>query len=157
VVQAVNFNDPSQTVIAGSAEAVAQATQALKDAGAKRALPLPVSAPFHSSLMQPAAEALAEALAQLPVAPPRIPVVNNVDVAQVSEPAAIRDALVRQAAQPVRWVACVQAMAAQGVQVLAECGPGKVLTGFGKRIAPELVSLSLAQPAGMDELRESMQ
>jgi [acyl-carrier-protein] S-malonyltransferase len=157
VVQAVNFNDPSQTVIAGSAEAVAQATQALKDAGAKRALPLPVSAPFHSSLMQPAAEALAEALAQLPVAPPRIPVVNNVDVAQVTEPAAIRDALVRQAAQPVRWVACVQAMAAQGVQVLAECGPGKVLTGFGKRIAPELVSLSLAQPAGMDELRENMQ
>jgi [acyl-carrier-protein] S-malonyltransferase len=157
VVQAVNFNDPSQTVIAGSAEAVAQATQALKDAGAKRALPLPVSAPFHSSLMQPAAEALAEALAQLPVAPPRIPVVNNVDVAQVSEPAAIRDALVRQAAQPVRWVACVQAMAAQGVQVLAECGPGKALTGFGKRIAPELVSLSLAQPAGMDELRENMQ
>jgi [acyl-carrier-protein] S-malonyltransferase len=157
VVQAVNFNDPSQTVIAGSAEAVAQATQALKDAGAKRALPLPVSAPFHSSLMQPAAEALAEALAQLPVAPPRIPVVNNVDVAQVTEPAAIRDALVRQAAQPVRWVACVQAMAAQGVQVLAECGPGKVLTGFGKRIAPELVSLSLAQPTGMDELRENMQ
>ena len=157
VVQAVNFNDPSQTVIAGSADAVAQAIEALKAAGAKRALPLPVSAPFHSSLMQPAAEQLAHALEQVAVAPPRIPVINNVDVAQVTEPAAIRQALVRQAAQPVRWVECVQAMAAQGVSLMAECGPGKVLTGFGKRIAPQAVSVSLAQPADFDELRESLQ
>jgi [acyl-carrier-protein] S-malonyltransferase len=157
VVQAVNFNDPSQTVIAGSADAVAQAIEALKAAGAKRALPLPVSAPFHSSLMQPAAEQLAQALEQVAVAPPRIPVINNVDVAQVTEPAAIRQALVRQAAQPVRWVECVQAMVAQGVSLMAECGPGKVLTGFGKRIAPQAVTVSLAQPAGFDELRESLQ
>ncbi|HZF84948.1 MAG TPA: ACP S-malonyltransferase, partial [Burkholderiaceae bacterium] len=125
VVEAVNFNDPVQTVIAGSKAAVEKACELLKASGAKRALPLPVSAPFHSSLMKPAAEALKGRLADVELRAPAIPVLNNIDVAVESDPARIRDALVRQAAGPVRWVESVQALQARGVQAIVECGPGK--------------------------------
>jgi [acyl-carrier-protein] S-malonyltransferase len=127
VVEAVNFNDPAQTVIAGSKAAVEKACEALKAAGAKRALPLPVSAPFHSSLMKPAAEKLRAALAATPLAAPQIPVLNNIDVAVQQDADAIRDALYRQAFGPVRWVECVQALKARGITHIVECGPGKVL------------------------------
>ena len=153
VVEAVNFNDPAQTVIAGSKAAVDKACEVLKGLGAKRALPLPVSAPFHSSLMKPAAERLKAALDQIELAAPRIPVVNNVDVAVESEPARIRDALVRQAAAPVRWVECVQALQARGVTHIIECGPGKVLTGMAKRIAPDLSAAALYDPATLAEVK----
>ena len=153
VVEAVNFNDPVQTVIAGSKAAVDKACEVLKGLGAKRALPLPVSAPFHSSLMKPAAERLKTALADIELAAPRIPVLNNVDVAIESEPARICDALVRQAAGPVRWVECVQALQARGVTRIIECGPGKVLTGMAKRIAPELNAAALYDPATLAEVR----
>jgi [acyl-carrier-protein] S-malonyltransferase len=140
IVEAVNFNDPMQTVIAGSKAAVDKACELLKANGAKRALLLPVSAPFHSSLMKPAAEALREKLASVEFAAPRIPVLNNIDVAVETDPERIRDALVRQAAGPVRWVESVQALKARGVATIVECGPGKVLSGMVKRIAPELVT-----------------
>ncbi|MFC0591642.1 ACP S-malonyltransferase [Ottowia pentelensis] len=153
VVEAVNFNDPMQTVIAGSKAAVDKACEVLKGLGAKRALPLPVSAPFHSSLMKPAAERLKTALADIELAAPRIPVLNNVDVAVESEPARIRDALVRQAAGPVRWVECVQALQARGATHIIECGPGKVLTGMAKRIAPELNAAALYDPATLAEVK----
>jgi [acyl-carrier-protein] S-malonyltransferase len=133
VVQAVNFNEPKQTVIAGHKAAVERAAEAVKARGAKRALMLPVSAPFHCSLMQPAADALKSPLANLQFMPPQFPVVNNVDVAQRIEPDAIRDALVRQAASPVRWVETMQVMQAAGVTHVFECGPGKVLAGLVKR------------------------
>ena len=126
VVEAVNFNDPMQTVIAGSKAAVEKACEVLKAGGAKRALPLPVSAPFHSSLMKPAAQALREKLGTVEFATPRIPVLNNIDVAVESDPARIRDALVRQAAGPVRWVESVQALKARGVHAVVECGPSKL-------------------------------
>lgn len=154
VVEAVNFNDPIQTVIAGTKAAVDKACELLKAAGAKRALPLPVSAPFHSSLMKPAAEKLRAALAQVPLAAPQIPVVNNVDVAVQQDPDAIRDALYRQAFSPVRWVECVQALKARGVNHIIECGPGKVLAGLTKRIDPELVGAALYDPATLAEVRE---
>ena len=154
VVEAVNFNDPIQTVIAGTKAAVDKACELLKAAGAKRALPLPVSAPFHSSLMKPAAEKLRAALAQVPLAAPQIPVVNNVDVAVQQDPDAIRDALYRQAFSPVRWVECVQALKARGVTHVIECGPGKVLAGLTKRIDPELVGAALYDPATLAEVRE---
>ena len=153
VVEAVNFNDPLQTVIAGSKAAVDQACLALKQAGAKRALPLPVSAPFHSSLMKPAAEKLRDQLAATELAPPQIPVLNNVDVAIETEPARIRDALYRQAFGPVRWVECVRQIKAMGVSTLIECGPGKVLTGMTKRIDPSLGAAALYDPATLDEVR----
>ena len=153
VVEAVNFNDPMQTVIAGSKAAVDKACEALKGLGAKRALPLPVSAPFHSSLMKPAAERLKAALADIDLAAPRIPVVNNVDVAVESDPARIRDALVRQAAGPVRWVECVQAIRARGITHVIECGPGKALAGMTKRIDAELVGASLYDPATLAEVK----
>ncbi|CAM5785833.1 ACP S-malonyltransferase [Ottowia pentelensis] len=153
VVEAVNFNDPMQTVIAGSKAAVDKACEVLKGLGAKRALPLPVLAPFHSSLMKPAAERLKTALADIELAAPRIPVLNNVDVAVESEPARIRDALVRQAAGPVRWVECVQALQARGATHIIECGPGKVLTGMAKRIAPELNAAALYDPATLAEVK----
>ena len=153
VVEAVNFNDPMQTVIAGSKAAVDKACEVLKGLGAKRALPLPVSAPFHSSLMKPAAERLKAALAQIELAAPRIPVLNNVDVAVESDPARIRDALVRQAAGPVRWVECVQALKARGVTHVIECGPGKVLTGMAKRIDPDLNAAALYDPATLAEVK----
>lgn len=154
VVEAVNFNDPIQTVIAGTKAAVDKACEVLKAAGAKRALLLPVSAPFHSSLMKPAAEKLRAALAGLELAAPRIPVVNNVDVAVQQDADAIRDALYRQAFGPVRWVECVQALKARGATHLVECGPGKVLAGLAKRIDPELVAASIYDPATLAETRE---
>lgn len=154
VVEAVNFNDPSQTVIAGSKLAVEKACEALKAAGAKRALPLPVSAPFHSSLMKPAAEKLRVALAQTTFAVPQIPVINNIDVAVQTDAEAIRDALYRQAFGPVRWVECVQAMKARGITHLVECGPGKVLAGLTRRIDAELVGAALYDPATLAEVKE---
>ena len=150
VVQAVNFNEPKQTVIAGHKAAVERAAEAVKAKGAKRALMLPVSAPFHCSLMQPAAEKLKLRLAEITVMTPRIPVVNNVDVTQLSDPAAIRDSLVRQAAAPVRWVETMQAMQSAGVTHVVECGPGKVLAGLAKRCADGLTGLPMADRAGVD-------
>ena len=153
-VEAVNFNDPIQTVIAGTKAAVDKACEVLKAAGAKRALPLPVSAPFHSSLMKPAAEKLRVALADVALAAPQIPVVNNVDVAVQQDADAIREALYRQAFGPVRWVECVQALKARGVTHIIECGPGKVLAGLTKRIDPELVGAALFDSATLAETRE---
>lgn len=151
VVEAVNFNAPAQVVIAGHKAAVEKACEVAKARGAKRALPLPVSAPFHSSLLKPASDQLREYLASVEVREPAIPVVNNVDVAMVSDPAAIRDALVRQAAGPVRWVECVKTIAAQGVTHVIECGPGKVLAGLTKRIDGNLVGAAIVDPASLDE------
>ncbi|WP_427999680.1 ACP S-malonyltransferase [Acidovorax sp.] len=154
VVEAVNFNDPIQTVIAGTKAAVDKACEVLKAGGAKRALLLPVSAPFHSGLMKPAADKLREALAAVVLAAPAIPVVNNVDVAVHSDADAIRDALVRQAFGAVRWVECVQALKARGVTHIVECGPGKVLAGLTKRIDPELVGAAVFDTASLAEARE---
>ena len=156
VVEAVNFNDPAQTVIAGSKAAVEKACEMLKAAGAKRALPLPVSAPFHSSLMLPAAQRLKEKLAATPIATPTIPVVNNIDVAVQTDPDAIREALYRQAFGPVRWVECVAAIKARGVHTLIECGPGKVLAGLTKRIDAELTGLPLFDPASLAEVKTAL-
>ncbi len=153
VVEAVNFNDPAQTVIAGSKAAVDKACEVLKAMGAKRALPLPVSAPFHSSLMRPAAERLKARLAATPLLAPAIPVVNNIDVRAESEPDAIRDALYRQAFGPVRWVECVRAIQALGASVLLECGPGKVLAGLTRRIDPALTGAGVFDPATLTEAR----
>ncbi len=154
VVEAVNFNDPLQTVIAGSKAAVDQACLDLKAAGAKRALPLPVSAPFHSSLMKPAAEALRQRLEALEFGVPQIPLVNNVDVAVEIDVERIRNALYRQAFAPVRWVECVQALKARGLRSVVECGPGKVLAGLVKRIDPELSGMSLLDPTSLAEVRQ---
>lgn len=153
VVEAVNFNDPMQTVIAGSKAAVEKACEALKAAGAKRALPLPVSAPFHSSLMSPAADKLREKLDSVDFATPTIPVVNNIDVALEVDADKIRDALYRQAFGPVRWVECVQAIKARGVTTLVECGPGKVLAGMVKRIDPELLGAALFDPSSLADVK----
>ena len=157
VVEAVNFNDPAQTVIAGSRAAVDKACELLKSQGAKRALLLPVSAPFHSSLMRPAAERLKEALATTPLQAPSIALINNVDVAVAETPDAIRDALFRQAFGAVRWVECVQAIHTRGLQHIAECGPGKVLAGLCKRIDPTLTALVVADPTSLAETREALQ
>lgn len=151
VVEAVNFNAPAQVVIAGHKAAVEKACEVAKAKGAKRALPLPVSAPFHSSLLKPASDQLREYLASIDVRVPSIPVINNVDVAVVNEPAKIKDALVRQAAGAVRWVESVQAMAAQGVTHVIECGPGKVLAGLTKRTDGNLVGASVFDPASLGE------
>ncbi len=153
VVEAVNFNDPAQTVIAGSKAAVDKACEVLKASGAKRALPLPVSAPFHSSLMKPAADKLRERLAATVFAAPQIPVINNIDVAVEVDADRIRDALFRQAFGPVRWVECVQAIKARGVTTLVECGPGKVLAGMTKRIDAELTGAALFDPATLAEVK----
>lgn len=153
VVEAVNFNDPMQTVIAGSKAAVEKACEVIKAAGAKRALPLPVSAPFHSSLMKPAALRLQEHLAVVDLQTSRIPVVNNIDVAICSQPDDIRSALVRQAAGPVRWVECMQAIAEQGIDGVVECGPGKVLAGMAKRILPDISAAALFDPASLQEVK----
>ncbi len=154
IVEAVNFNDPAQTVIAGSKAAVEKACEVLKAAGAKRALPLPVSAPFHSSLMAPAAEKLRVALAATVLAAPQIPVLNNIDVAVQQDADAIRDALYRQAFGPVRWVECVQALKARGITHIIECGPGKVLAGLVRRIDAELTGAALYDPATLNEVKE---
>ncbi len=151
VVQAVNFNAPGQIVIAGHKDAVARAMEACKAKGAKRALPLPVSAPFHSSLMQPAADKLRDYLSGVSLAAPSIEVINNVDVKSERSADAIRSALVRQAASPVRWVETIRAMAAMGVTHVIECGPGKVLAGLTKRIDSNLQSLALADRASLEQ------
>ena len=143
VVEPVNFNAPDQTVIAGHREAVERAIGLAKGRGAKRALMLPVSAPFHSLLMKPAAQRLADYLARVGVDQPAVPVVHNVDAHEADTADAIRAALAAQAASPVRWVETVQAFAARGVTHIVECGPGKVLTGLSKRIAPELAAMPL--------------
>jgi [acyl-carrier-protein] S-malonyltransferase len=153
VVEAVNFNDPAQTVIAGSKAAVEKACEVLKANGAKRALPLPVSAPFHSSLMKPAAERLREKLAGVALAAPRIPLINNIDVAVESDADRIRDALYRQAFGPVRWVECVQAMRAHDIGAIVECGPGKVLAGMTKRIDANIQGAALYDPATLAEVK----
>ena len=156
IVEAVNFNAPSQVVIAGHASAVQRAIEAAKAAGAKRAMILPVSAPFHSSLLKPAADVLQEALAKVSVTTPAVPVMNNVDVKIEQDPVAIRDALVRQAWHAVRWVEIVQAMKAQGMTHIVECGPGKVLTGMVKRIEPDIVALSVTDPESMQAALEAL-
>jgi [acyl-carrier-protein] S-malonyltransferase len=156
-VEAANFNDPMQTVISGSKAAVDKACEALKAAGAKRALLLPVSAPFHSSMMRPAAEKLFEKLADIDLHAPQIPLLNNVDVATASDPARIKDALYRQAFGPVRWVESVQAMHAGGVQTLVECGPGKVLSGMTKRINAEITVSAVFDLASLHETKNILQ
>ena len=156
VVEAVNFNDPGQTVIAGSKAAVEKACEVLKAMGAKRALNLPVSAPFHSSLMKPAAEKLKEKLAATTFAAPQIPVVNNIDVTVETDTDRIRDALYRQAFGPVRWVECVQAIKARGISTVVECGPGKVLAGMVKRIDAEMTGWPLFDPASMAEVKGAL-
>lgn len=157
VVEAVNFNAPAQVVIAGHKAAVERACEIAKGKGAKRALLLPVSAPFHSSLLKPAADVLKSALDAVQVNTPTVPVINNVDVASVTDAAAVRDALVRQAWHPVRWVETLQAMKAQGVTHVIECGPGKVLAGLTKRIDKDLVGLAITDPASMQAALHQLQ
>lgn len=154
VVEAVNFNDPMQTVIAGSKAAVDKACEVLKAEGAKRALLLQVSAPFHSSLMKPAAEKLKEKLVDTVFAPLQVPLINNIDVAIPTDTAQIRDALYRQAFGAVRWVECIQAIKSRGVSHIVECGPGKVLAGLVKRIDPGLTGAPLFDSASMDQVKE---
>ena len=149
-VQAVNFNSPGQVVIAGEAEAVARAIEKCKARGAKRAMPLPVSAPFHSSLMKPAGIRLGEYLQKVSLSKPGIDLINNVDVKIENDPMRIKDALVRQAASPVRWVETIQAMLAMGATHVVECGPGKVLAGLTKRIAKDIPSYALADRASLE-------
>lgn len=156
LVEAVNFNDPAQIVIAGSKAAVDKACELLKANGAKRALPLPVSAPFHSRLMQPAAEKLRECLESIAFAQPQIALINNIDVAIEVDEDRIRDALYRQAFGPVRWVECVQAFKARGVTTLVECGPGKVLAGLTKRIDSEMTGLAVFDPPSLQDTKGAL-
>lgn len=157
MVEAVNFNAPAQVVIAGHKAAVERACVLAKEAGARRALVLPVSAPFHSGLLKPAAPVLERALAAIEMRAPIIDVINNVDVLSPSEPAAIKDALVRQAWHPVRWVETINEMKARGVTHVVECGPGKVLSGLTRRINGELVGLSITDPASLEEALKTLQ
>ncbi len=154
VVEAVNFNAPAQVVIAGHKAAIERACEIAKAKGAKRALVLAVSAPFHSSLLKPASDRLREYLAGVTFSAPQIPLINNVDVAIVSDVDGIKDALVRQAANPVRWVESVQKMAAEGVTDVVECGPGKVLAGLTKRIDGELTGHAIVDQASLDAVLE---
>ena len=156
IVEAVNFNAPGQVVIAGSSDAVTKACELLKAAGAKRALPLPVSAPFHSSLLQPASEKLESYLSSVTFNTPNISVVNNVDVQVLNDPAEIKDALVRQAAKPVRWHETINVMAKQGVTQVVECGPGKVLAGLAKRINDQVTGLAVFDEASLQEVLQGM-
>jgi len=156
VVEAVNFNAPGQVVIAGASDAVTKACELLKAAGAKRALPLPVSAPFHSSLLQPASEKLKGYLANIEFKAPTISVINNVDVEILNDPIAIKDALVRQAAKPVRWHETIQAMAQQGVTQVIECGPGKVLAGLTKRINDQVTGVPVFDGVSLNEVLASL-
>jgi [acyl-carrier-protein] S-malonyltransferase len=149
IVEAVNFNAPSQVVIAGHKAAVERGAALATAAGAKRAVMLPVSAPFHSSLLEPAAQRLSEYLSRVAFNPPRIPVVNNVDVAILKDPEAIKQALARQASSPVRWVEVIRAIAETGVSGVAECGPGKVLAALTKRVVPGLQGYAIADPASL--------
>lgn len=150
VVAPVNFNAPGQTVIAGSRAAVERACEGCKTRGAKRAVLLPVSAPFHSSLIRPAADRLGDRLAELVFSAPKIPVVNNVDVSIESDPDRIKDALIRQAYSPVRWVETIQKIVSLGVSNVAECGPGKVLAGLTKRCADGVTGIALADLASIE-------
>ncbi len=153
IVEAVNFNDPAQTVIAGSKAAVDKACEILKANGAKRALLLAVSAPFHSSLMKPAAEKLKEKLESVEFASPRMALLNNIDVAIEVDPERIRDALYRQAFGPVRWVECIQGIKARGINTVVECGPGKVLAGLVQRIDAQMTGLALFDPASLADAK----
>lgn len=155
LVEAVNFNAPNQVVAAGSAKGIESLCVIAKEMGAKRALPLPVSAPFHSSLLKPAAEPLQEAIAQRTLAPLKIDLVNNVDVAIEHDPAKVADALVRQAYNPVRWVETIQKMCDNGVTLFVECGPGKVLSGLVKRICDVPVT-NISSPAQAKELSQQL-
>lgn len=157
VVEPVNFNGPGQTVIAGSKAAVERACEGCKARGAKRAVLLPVSAPFHSSLIRPAADKLGARLAELNFSAPKIPVINNVDVAIESDPFRIKDALIRQAYSPVRWVETIQRIATMGVANVAECGPGKVLAGLTKRCSDSLNGIALADIASIDAAVSSLE
>jgi [acyl-carrier-protein] S-malonyltransferase len=157
VVSPANFNDPKQTVIAGNKAAVDLACERLKAAGAKRALPLAVSAPFHCALMKPAADELRARLAAVPMQAPRFPVINNIDVRAETDPAAIRDALYRQAFGPVRWVEVVQALRGQGLAHVFECGPGKVLSGLVKRVDGAIASTTVLDPATLSEAKGMLQ
>jgi len=157
IVEAVNFNAPSQVVIAGHRTAVERGAALVKTKGAKRAVLLPVSAPFHSSLLKPAATRLAQYLAAVNFQAPQIPVINNVDVATLNDPAQIKDALARQACNPVRWVEVVKAMAASGVTHVAECGPGKVLAGLTKRIDGALQGLAIADAASLAQSKQALE
>jgi [acyl-carrier-protein] S-malonyltransferase len=156
VVEAVNFNAPAQVVIAGSKAAVERACELAKAKGAKRALPLPVSAPFHSSLLKPASDQLREYLANVSFSAPAIALINNVDVAIVTDPALIKDALVRQAASPVRWVETVSAIAASGIAQVIECGPGKVLAGLTKRINGDLIGDAIYDQETLEKVLASL-
>jgi [acyl-carrier-protein] S-malonyltransferase len=156
VVSAVNFNSPGQVVIAGHKDAVDRAIAACKEAGAKRAMPLPVSAPFHPSLMQPAGEQLADALAAIEVSAPSCPVVQNVYAEAEQDAARIKALLIEQISSPVRWVACMQRMQAMGATHFVECGPGKVLAGLCKRIDRSLTASSLNESAHIAALKESL-
>lgn len=156
IVEAVNFNAPNQVVIAGHKAAVERACEAAKAKGAKRALLLQVSAPFHSSLLKPASERLKAYMADLIFAKPGISLINNVDVAIVTDGDAIKDALVRQAASPVRWVETIQKMASDGITHVVECGPGKVLAGLTKRINSELTGEAIFDQASMDQVLEHL-
>lgn len=157
VVEAVNYNSPGQVVIAGHQAAVERAVELCKEAGAKRALPLPVSAPFHTSLMRPAGDRLAEAMAGLTITPPQIPVVHNVHCQTEAEPSGIRRALEQQIYSPVRWTGCVQYMVSVGITRVVECGPGKVLSGLNKRIDRSLECLALEDEAAFDKALEACQ
>jgi [acyl-carrier-protein] S-malonyltransferase len=157
IVEAANFNDPKQTVIAGTKAGVDKACELLKAAGAKRALPLAVSAPFHSQLMKPAAKRLRERLATTAIDAPFIPVIDNVDVKNRTEPSAIRDALYRQAYSPVRWSETIHAIRARGINHIFECGPGKVLAGMVKRIEPDAVAAAVFDPASLAGARALLQ
>lgn len=149
VLEAVNFNSPGQVVIAGHKSAVERGCALAKEKGAKRALPLPVSVPSHCALMKPAADKLLAAMSSIEVRAPSIPVLHNADVAIHADPAAVRDALARQLYSPVRWVETIQAMAAQGVELIAECGPGKVLAGLNKRCADGFAGVALSDAAAI--------
>ncbi|RJX32600.1 MAG: [acyl-carrier-protein] S-malonyltransferase [Oxalobacter sp.] len=154
IVEPANFNAPSQLVIAGHKEAIARACEAAKARGAKRALPLPVSAPFHSSLLKPASDKLRDYMANLTFSAPKIPLINNVDVAIINDPAAIKDALVRQAASPVRWVETINKMASMGITQTIECGPGRVLAGLSKRINDAVTGDAIIDQASLDKVLE---
>ncbi|MEO4029487.1 ACP S-malonyltransferase [Chromobacterium vaccinii] len=156
VVEAVNFNSPGQVVIAGNKGAVERAMDLCKAKGAKRALPLPVSVPSHCSLMRPAAERLAEALQGVHLSAPAIPVLHNADVASYNDASQIRDALTRQLYMPVRWTETIQKLAADGVTMMAECGPGKVLAGLAKRIDGNVKCLALTDRAALEAAREEL-
>lgn len=152
ILEAVNFNAPGQIVIAGNRSAVERGCALAKAKGAKRALPLPVSVPSHCALMRPAAERLRSALAEIAIVPPEVPVLHNADVASHGDVDAIRDVLARQLFSPVRWVETVRSIAGQGVELIVECGPGKVLAGLNKRIVDSVVTTALSDAAALDDL-----